>query len=1016
MNTALLLKRYPRCLFLLLFLVLPPALYAQDENQRETTFSGQVKDNNGQPLSGVTVEVQERNTKTTTDAEGKFSISVLPNDVLIFQQAGYLNNQRVVYGGEDASLIAAIALEPARTDAGENDNVEIPFGTRKKRQVTAAITSVQTEGLPQLPIGDVKNVFSGRVAGLYLNQTSSQPGEDGTGFQVRGRSSYNGAGTNTNARALIDGVQREFGDMDQNEIESITVLKDAASLAWYGLRGGNGVVMVTTKRGSPYRNSIRFDVQGGIQTPTNVIQPLSSYQYASLYNEASVNDGAPTVYTQEDLDAYQSGSAPYRYPNNAYLADYLEKSSPVQRYVLSAIGGNNNVRYFALLSYYNQGGLLKGTDSPDYNSNVGFKKFNFRGNVDFNVNQYLTITLNAGGRAENRLGPGDGINSVLNTLYNLPPNAFPILNEDGTYGGTSQYQNNPLGQLRDRGYTNVTDRVLLASFNVKQKLDFWVKGLSANVLFSYDANGSYSSGLERNYEIYDLGSTRFRNETALDYRDAQFTNNNRRNEVWAGLDYDRSFGNHQVNASFRAQRGLNVQPERLDFRNQGLAGRIDYGYNHTYYLSVVAGYSGSENYPAGKRYGLFPAVSAGWVVSELPFLTGNPVLSYFKLRASYGISGNDQIGGNRFPSRRFINRNATGGGYVFGTGFSNSNAALETNLGNPDITWETITTANAGVDFKLFRNALSVSADVYQNRRSNILTASTIPSILGQTLLVNGGIVDSKGVELNLNYDQRIGQFLLSLNGNALLSSDEVVVNNDQLGLPVYQQTIGKRAGSYLTFLSDGLFQSVDEIRNAPRSTLAGEGNRAPGDIRYRDVSGPQGIPDGIIDNLDRVRVNRRAEPTAYYGFGTSVRYKWLDLSAQFQGVGGRTINVQGLVNSGPSSFNQESLQRWTPETAATAKYPRIGITDRGNNTAFSDFWLRDASYIKLKSLELGLNLPQNLTNKYRMQEARFYVSAFNLLTITKLDLDVDPEIPNAGRGSEYPYLRTWTVGLSVAF
>ncbi len=739
-------------LFLLLVALLPPAVYAQDDKEA-ITFFGQLKDKNDQPLAGVTVKVQERDIATTTDSSGKFSIKTVPNDVLIFRKRGYLTVQKVLDATVDAKASLDIALDRALTDAGDDDNVEIPFGTRKKRQITTAVSTVKPEQIPLVPVSDLKNVFVGRLPGLYLNQSNTQPGSttDAVGILIRGRSSYNIFNNNTNARVLVDGVQREFGDMDQNEIESITVLKDAAALAWYGLRGGNGVVLVTTKKGSPVRNSIRFDVQGGLQTPHHLIRPLNSYDFATLYNEALRNDGAAPIYDQADLDAYRDGSDPYRYPNNNYISEFLKKSAPVQRYVLSADGGNNNIRYFALLSYFDQDGLFKGTKSADFDSNIGFKRFNFRGNIDFTVNKDLTITLNAGGRAENRLFPGsngvetNGASTLLSLLYNTPPNAYPILNEDGSYGGSaaqdptnpattgfSTNPPNPLGQIRDRGYVSAIDRVLLATLDVRHKLDFVTKGLSANILFSYDANGTYSSGLNKDYEVYDFARATpavFRNKTPLGYRTAQFSNNNRRNEFWAGLDYDRSFGEHTVNASVRGQRFLSVQPERLDFRNQGLAARVDYGFKQRYFLGVVAGYSGSENYPAGKRYGLFPAVSAGWVISEEYFLRFNPVLSYLKLRASHGSSGNDQIGGNRFPFESFYSRNPNGGGYVFGTGFSASNTASETNLGNPNITWETITTSNVGADFKFLNNALSLSADLFKTRRSDILTFPRIPGI-----------------------------------------------------------------------------------------------------------------------------------------------------------------------------------------------------------------------------------------------------------------------------------------------
>lgn len=361
-------------------------------------------------------------------------------------------------------------MDLALTDAGEEDDVIIPFGVRKKREITSSISSYKTSNLPQVPLSNLINSLSGRIPGLYIQQTDNRPGNDNANIFVRGRSSYGSA----TARILVDGVQRDFQDMDLNEIESITVLKDAAALAWYGLRAGHGVVLVTTKKGSALRSSINLDVQGGVQQVENIIKPLSSFEFAGLYNEARLNDNNSVVYDDAALTAYrnQNDTDRFKYPTNNFVGDFLNKTSAVQRYVLSADGGNNTLRYFVLLSYFDQGGIFKGAKSDDFDANTGFKRFNFRGNIDFDVNKNLTITLNAGGRSENRLNPGDNANPFLSALYNTPPNAFPILNKDRTYGGTTDYRNNPLGMLKDRGYNTVIDRVLLASVSAKQKLDF----------------------------------------------------------------------------------------------------------------------------------------------------------------------------------------------------------------------------------------------------------------------------------------------------------------------------------------------------------------------------------------------------------------------------------------------------------------------------------------------------------------------------------------------------------------
>ena len=984
--------------------------YAQTKNTAPVNFSGIVTGPDDKPLAGALVAVQEARTEATTDSEGRFAIQAAPGDVLVIRKNGYLGQTKTL--GDVTGFRAA--LPRALTDAGDDDVVPIPFGTRKKREVNMAISTFNTRNLPQIPIATANATFAGRIPGLYVQQTGTAPGLDGAFFQTRGLSTF---GPNS-LRTLVDGVIRPFNDIDINEIESITVLKDAASLAWYGLRFGSGVMLITTKKGSATRNNIQFDVQAGVHSPEKIIKPLNSYDFASLYNEALVNDGSQPIYDAATLSAYQNGSDALRFPNNNYVDSFFNKQAPSQRYVLSADGGSNSVRYFALLSYFTQDGLFKGAKTDDYNANIGFNRFNFRGNVDFDVNKNLTVGLNVAGRSEGQRQPGNlEVGTLLSTLYNTPPNAFPIQNQDGSYGGTALFQNNPMGLLRDRGFTSFVTRVLMATIDVREKLDFWVPGLSANINYSYDVQGTYVSGLNRDFQVVDASGTTpliFRNQTPLAYRSAGFGGTIQRNEGWAGFDYDRRFGNHGIKASARVQRNVAYSPTQLDFRGQGLASRVDYSYKDRYYLGFVGGYSGSENFPPGKRYGFFPAVSAGWVVSDEAFVKPNKVLSYLKLRASYGKAGSSDIGGSRFPFEQFFARNTGGGGYNFGTGFSATTSANEVSIANPDITWETLTSLNTGVDFHLFNHALTGSVDYFVNNRTGILTPSAIPSILGKTLVVNQGEVTSKGVDLMLNYDKQIGRVSLSLYGNATVSDDRVISENGQAGLPEYQSTVGRVIGSRLVFVSDGIFQTQAQIDASPRQVLSGR--VVPGDIKYKDIGGANGTPDGIVDNLDRVRIDNRDRPKSFFGFGTVVRYGILDLSVHFQGVGGRFIDTQGIVNSGPSNFNQESLNRWTPATAGSALYPRLGISDRANNTSGSDFWLASGDYVRLKNVEIGATLPRKLLSKYALKNTRVYVGGFNLFAFDKLNLDIDPEIPGAGRGTAYPYVKTMYAGLRASF
>lgn len=1000
-------------LLLLLFHTAVPAQVKQQGKQQvkqqgKTAFSGFITDNNNKPLSGVIVSIQEGSTSVTTDANGRFSIHAFLHDVLLIKRKGYLTQTHTITNDEDVT----IALKAALADAGEEDDVIIPFGIRKKREVNSSITTFKMENLPQVPMSSLNSNLAGRIPGFYAQQTGTSPGGDGSSFQIRGRSSF---GPNT-VDALVDGVQREFSNIDLNEVESITILKDAASLAWYGLRNGNGVILVTTKKGSAAKSNIHFDAQGGLQLPAHIIKPLNSYDYATLHNEATLNDGNLPIYNAATLAAYKDNSNPYRFPDNNYADSFFKSSALSQRYVLSADGGSNTVRYFVMLSYLNQGGLFKYANNTDYNSNIAFNRFNFRGNIDFDVSKTLTIGLNAAGRSESRSQPGGNeVGTLLNLLYNTPPNAFPILNEDGSYGGSSQFQSNPMGLLRDRGYTTGINRVLMATIDAKQKLDFITKGLSANLLFSYDVLGSYSSGLNKDYQVVDItgaAPVSFRNEAPLGYRSAAFSNSNRRNELWAGFDYDRIFGNHIIKASVRGNRFANAAPSRLDFRGQGISARADYSFKHRYYLGVVGNYSGSENFAPDHRYGLFPAVSAGWVAWD-EHVRRSRFLSYLKLRTSYGKTGSSEIGGDRFPFEHFFARNTGGGGYTFGTGFSQTSNANEVSLANPFITWENITTLNTGVDLKLFNHSFSVSADVYKTNRTGILTTSALPGLLGMSLTQNAGEVESKGVELNLGYDKKIGQVMVSLYGNALFTNDKVLAENGQAGLPEYQRTIGRTVGSRLVFLSEGIFQTQADIEASPKQVLSGK--VVPGDIKYKDVGGANGKPDGRIDNLDRVRINERDQPASYFGFGTKLQYKIFDFSIHMNGALGRTIDVQGIVNSGPFNFNQESLNRWTPQSGASARYPRLGIADRANNTSASDFWLVSADHLRLKNIELGINFPSSFLHKHQISNARFYVGGFNLFVFDTISLDIDPELPSAGRGSSYPYIKTMYAGLRIS-
>lgn len=909
---------------------------------------------------------------------------------------------------------ASVTKENGNPTDSTDKLIEIPFGTRSREELNFAQSSLRYNQLTKVPISNLSGLLAGRLSGFLFRWTGNQPGGGNVSYQIRGKSSY---AQGSSPAFLVDGIERDFEDMDISEIESVTVLKDAAALNWYGLNGGNGAIMVTTKRGKIGESLISFDAQGGFQSASNLIKPLNAYDFASLYNLGSTNSGQAPAYTEAALEAYKNHTDPYLYPDNNYLDRFLNKRASTQRYALTFSGGSNRVRYFSSVSYFNQQGLFKETETPNYNSNYGYKRYNFRINLDYDVTKTLTLTLLAGLRSEVRNDVGDGTSTVFNNLYNLPPNAFPILNADGSYGGTSLFQDNPLGQLRATGFTRTTTNILLASIMANQKLDFITKGLSANLFFSYDGYGNYGDGLSENYAVFNQTVTpvqTYRTPAVIAYRTAAFQTNTKNNELWFGFDYNRTIAaEHQIKANVRVQQYMSAAVDRLDYRSRMLVGRADYSFRQRYMLGFTGSYSGSENYAPGRRFGFFPAVSAGWLISKEDFFKNVPVISYLKLRGSYGRSGNIgptyDAGGNvvRLPYRTLFTRDA---GPFLGSTFSTSTTArLVSPAGNPLTTWEKIDRLNLGTDFDFLKGALSFSFDYFDEKRSDILGPANLPGIVGIAIAqVNSGKVSSKGFDASGTFNKKIGEVLLSTNANFTYAKNVILKRTENV-LP-NQSTIGRYVNGGNYYIAEGIFQNQAEINSSPRQTLSSL--VLPGDLKYKDVNN-----DRIIDANDAVSSDYTDIPKMFYGFGFNISYKQFDLGAQFQGVEGRTIDISDIVYAGPNGLNQLSLDSWTPATAATAKYPRVAISDNGNNTANSTFWLYSGDFLKLRSAEIGYSTSNRLNKSLRFKGARIFVSGNNLFTISKLNkLDLDPETPNAGRFSSYPYVKTFAVGINVKF
>lgn len=1010
-------------------------VYAQKPDQA-LSVTGTVIDQNGQPLPGVNIFIQESKSATgvNSDANGTFTLECSTSDVLVFQIAGYLTATHPAVEVNHSRVILTKGL----IDAGDDDNVYIPFGERKKRQVSATVSTIKADDLPQIPSSSLNNVFTGRLPGLLiLPNGSQQPGYDASSFLVRGRSSYN---NNQDPLVLVDGVERDFKNMDLREIESVSVLKDAATIAWYGMYAANGVIYIKTKRGEATKTKVTFDAQAGVQQPINLARSLDSYTYATLYNEAQINSGLAPTYSPDALQGYKSGSDPYKYPNNNFVRDFLKKIAPTQRYVTTVTGGNSFIKYYTLLSYYYQGGIYKGGHNDSYDANTMYDRYNLRSNLDMHVSKSLDVGLDVGGRITHLRFPGAGSAGFLNTLYSTPPNAFPVLNPDGTYGGTSLFQkNNPLAMMQSTGASTDLVRNMIATINARQRLDDIVNGLSLNLFYSYDVYGSYRSGFTQDYEVYEAngsgGYNRYGNSTIANYAANAFTGNLRKNEFWGGFDYDHNFGKHGVNFSTRVSRAIYSIFGALDQRREGWSNRLSYNYNQRYFVDVIGTASGSENFMPGKRFGFFPAASAGWIISDEKFMKGASFLDFLKIRGSYGLVGNDGIYSGTYSGvRRFAfqdNYNRSTSGYNFGTSYTGVGGSGENSLANPDLTWERVYKAGIGFDAKLFKQSVDVTVDYFHETRKNILTTTLTPSIIGQSQVpVNDGEAAYKGIEASLSYSKRFGKVDFKVFGNYTYSTSKILAINEGSGLPDYQKQLGHPITSVIQYGSssqyvrnflkaDGIFQSEAEIAAAPVQRFSR--TVKPGDVKYKDINN-----DGVIDNLDFVTTDYNFVPKSYFGFGLNVAYKGFDLSVFFQGTKGSTISILNIVNGGTASngyLNQFSEERWTPSTP-NAEYPRLLVADRGNNTQNSDFWLRSGDYIRLKNAELGYSFSPRIIRRLGLSQLRIYASGLNLLTFDKLGkLPLDPELPDAGYYASasnasypYPFSRIYSFGVNLKF
>ena len=1035
-----------------------------------------VDDRTSEPLVGATVKVKGSTIGTITDIDGNFALDIPDNISPIVFEVSYMG-----YASKEAA--------PAKTTgftirlAEDSQTLEevqiIAYGKQSKMSVTAAISSIDTKELLKSPSGSVANALSGAVTGLSSIQPSGQPGAENPSIYIRGTGSL--SDELSKPLILVDGVERSFFQMDSHEIESITVLKDAASTAVFGVRGANGVVLVTTRRGVSGKPVISLNSSFGLTQALRNLKGVDSYTYATLYNEAQLSDNPSLTESQLGfspfvIDMFRTNEDPIMFPNVDWN-DYLFKNLAWQtQHNLTLSGGGERFRYFVSLGYLLQDGMLKQL-GESYDPNYQYKRFNYRSNVDIDITKSTLLKVNIGGHVGAKREPRTD-ELWRKVLWSTPFSSPGIV--DGKLI-SNIYSNRyisigerscPLDYYYNYGYNVDTDNVLNLDLALEQKLDFITPGLSMNIKGAYNTNYNVKasrtpSGADSMCTPIYLGSI----ETpGMDFWDPRFDRTIvyqtdgvsglheqmsygeevGRGRNWYGefsLNYSRSFGDHDVSALFLYNQSKKYYPEtKIDGKvfymdiptaYVGYVGRMTYAYKKRYMVDLNAGYNGSENFAPDKRFGFFPAVSAGWILSEEKFMKKQKVIDFLKLRASYGIVGNDKMENARFlymaGAWSGYNTVAKGqGSWQFGKdgGTGLLPDAKENTMGNPDVTWEKVAKQNYGIDLKMFDSRLSLTADVFFEKRKDILsTRNTLPAITDINLpKINLGKVNNHGYELSLGWNDRAGKVDYWLKANVSYAKNKIIYMDEVVPNEPYMAETGRSTGLTYGYIFDRFLQKDDFDADGnlkkdengrqilPQMAL---GTPRPGDALFKDLNG-----DGVINGDDKTRFGYAERPDYVFGFLGGLKWKNFEFSMQWTAAMNASRILDGEYRNAFGSTNSRMLLkfladgRWTEENP-NSRFPRLTFMNKSHYLQTSDLWLMNGSYLRLKTAEISYTLPQkDFLKKVGIESVRFYCNGYNLLTLFSdlNDIDIDPEGVTDGGNNNYPNIRIYNFGVNISF
>ena len=1029
-----------------------PASTEQQQNKRK--ISGRVTDIKGEPLIGVNVTVDGDANGSITNMDGLYEIFVTKKSVVLkFTYIGFKTSE---IRTNASTNIYDVTLEEQVNELEET--VIVGYGTQRKISNIGAQSSMKMEDI-KTPSASLTTTLAGRLAGVVAVQRTGEPGKDAADIWIRGISTPN----TSSPLVLVDGVERSFNDIDPEDIESLTTLKDASATAVYGVRGANGVILIKTKPGKVGKPTVSADYYESFTRFTKMVDLADGITYMNAANEAMRNDGIATKYTEDQIRNTIAGKDPYLYPNVDWLKEIFNDWGHNRRVNVNVRGGSEKVAYYASVSYFNETGMTVTDKNIDtYDSKMKYSRYNFTTNLNIDVTPTTKVEIGAQGYLGEGNYPAISSADLYNAAMSISPVEYPkmfFVNGEAFVPGTSTNNNfnNPYSQATRRGYDNLTKNQIYSNLRVTQDLDMLTKGLKLTAMYAFDVYNEIHVHQDRAESTYNFLDTSvpydmngqpilqriYEGSNVLSYK--QETSGNKKTYLEASLNYDRTFNDdHRVSALFLFnQQSKLLYPkgtleDAIPYRMMGIAGRATYSWKDRYFAEFNIGYNGAENFSPKHRFGTFPAFGVGWVVSNEKFWQPlSKAVSFLKIRYTDGKVGNSEVSDRRFMYLDQMKENGDYG-YKFGpngtkwAGYETVNMAV-------DLIWEESRKQDLGIDLKLFNDDLSIVFDLFKERRENILLKRehSMPSFLGYNTSApygNIGIIENKGFDGTIEYNKRINKdWVIALRGNVTFNKDKWIQGELPEQKYEWMNQYGRNINGAKGYVAEGLFTQaeIDDMARweslsaankaiTPKPFASQFGTVKAGDIKYKDLNN-----DGQIDAYDQTYISRGDVPTTVYGFGFTVGWKDLSVGMMFQGVAGaeRVLNGSSInpFNGGGGSGNLYSNigDRWTEENPdQNAFYPRLSYgsetTSNINNFQKSTWWVRNMNFLRLKTLQISYNLPKPWVNKVHLKNAAVYVMGTNLFTLSRFKL-WDPEL-NTDNGAFYPNTTSYSVGINFTF